>query len=306
MRRIMSKVLVLLSSYNGEKYIREQIDSVLHQEGVDVRLLIRDDGSQDETVAILKEYSRSDERIRYYQGENLGPCYSFFDLVKHADYADYYAFCDQDDVWDSDKLKIAVETLNRLNQNRPALYYSNLRVVDENLRFCRNSFSKNRSIRNKYSSLIEFVAVGCTEVFNCALRDIMVRHIPSKCLMHDAWALTVCSFFGTTVYDPVPHILYRQHQNNVVGTKKNKLEKFRDRIHRLSSRNLQPRLLHTETFYEQFSMEIDDEDNRLIKKILGYRKSIKSRLCLLLNRRIHTLSFDAEIRYRTLIVLGLI
>lgn len=303
---IMSKVQVLLSSYNGEKYIREQIDSVLLQEGVDVELLIRDDGSQDKTVAILEEYSRYDERIRFYQGENLGSCYSFLDLVKHAGDADYYAFCDQDDVWDTNKLIIAVDFLNKLDHNKPALYYSNLKVVDENLSFCRNSFTRDRSIKNKYSSLIEFIAVGCTEVFNNSLRNIINCHIPSKCLMHDAWALTICSFFGNTVYDPCPHIMYRQHQKNVVGTKKNELERIFDRILRLSNKELQPRLLHTETFYEQFSLEIDDKDDCMLNKILDYRNSIKSRISLLLERRIHTLSIDAEIRYRALIILGLI
>ena len=160
----MKKVLVLLSTYNGEKYLREQLDSVLSQEGVDVSLLIRDDGSKDGTLNILKEYSVKDN-VNYYEGVNCGPSESFHDLMRHAKGYDYYAFCDQDDVWNNDKLITAVRLLEEKKQDLPLLYCSNLNVVDEHLNYCRLCHSEKYDLSNKYLGLVDFFAVGCTEVF---------------------------------------------------------------------------------------------------------------------------------------------
>lgn len=92
-------ITVLMSTYNGEKYLKEQLDSILNQEQVDLKLLIRDDGSTDGTVNILKEYENSHTNIKWYSGLNLGCGKSFFQLVLDAPKSDYYAFVDQDDVW---------------------------------------------------------------------------------------------------------------------------------------------------------------------------------------------------------------
>lgn len=95
----MKTVSVLLSTYNGEKYLREQLDSLLVQQGVDLRIIARDDGSKDTTVEILKEYAGKDTRVSFFEGKNVGPAQSFFDLIMKSPDSDYYAFCDQDDVW---------------------------------------------------------------------------------------------------------------------------------------------------------------------------------------------------------------
>ena len=118
------KVKILLSSYNGEQYIREQIDSLLSQTQTGVEILVRDDGSTDSTKAILDEYQDRD-RLSWYGGENLGPGLSFWKLLEDSGEADYYAFCDQDDVWDQDKVEIAVRTLEEAIpdiNSIPALY----------------------------------------------------------------------------------------------------------------------------------------------------------------------------------------
>ena len=150
----MKKVLVLLSTYNGEKYLREQLDSVLSQEGVDVSLLIRDDGSKDGTINILKEYSAK-LNVDYYEGANRGPSESFHDLLLHAQGYDYYAFCDQDDDWHKDKLRTAVERLEQMNQEAPILYCCNLNVVDENLKYCRICHVEKYDLKNNEFSLLE-------------------------------------------------------------------------------------------------------------------------------------------------------
>ena len=128
----MKKVQVLLSTYNGEKYLKEQLDSIIAQKGVDVHILARDDGSKDDTIKILEGY----ENIDIIKGSNIGVCKSFFELINKSGEYDYYSFADQDDVWDCDKLVIAINKLEKCN-SKPAVYASNTRLVDANLTFLK-------------------------------------------------------------------------------------------------------------------------------------------------------------------------
>ena len=122
----MDKVVVLLSTYNGEKFLEEQLRSLQGQIGVDVTVLVRDDGSTDNTHAILDEWSKNGF-LSWYTGPNLGPAKSFLDLLCNAPDADYYAFCDQDDVWHKDKVKTF---LCEINATKKDLYFSDGILVD--------------------------------------------------------------------------------------------------------------------------------------------------------------------------------
>lgn len=239
----MKSVCVLLSTYNGEKYLREQLDSLITQEGIKLSIVVRDDGSEDNTIGILDEYMKRDSRITYYEGKNVGPAQSFLDLIIKSPDSDYYAFCDQDDVWDNDKLKIAVDFLEKENQSKPNMYYSNLRIVDQTLSFYRFSHLEPLKQKTKYSVLTEDLATGCTVVFNRTTVKYVKIGIPECCSMHDTWISMICKFFGKTVYDFEAHISYRQHDNNVVGTYLDKKTKdmYIARIKRLFDRSLQPR-----------------------------------------------------------------
>ena len=125
----MEKVCVLMSTYNGEKYLKEQLDSILNQNSIIVDILIRDDGSTDKTLNILDEYNKKYNNIRYYTGENLKSAKSFLDLLFTAGEYDYYSFSDQDDVWDRDKLLVAVSKLKE-GYN---LYGCKKKIVNSNL-----------------------------------------------------------------------------------------------------------------------------------------------------------------------------
>ena len=128
----MKKVLVLLSTYNGEKYIETQVNSVLKQKKVDVDIFIRDDGSKDGTVAVIEKLN--DSRISIFKEENKGATNSFFKLIKKTPLQyDYYALCDQDDYWEEDKLYAATVKLDNVDQTKPALYYSGQKLTDKNL-----------------------------------------------------------------------------------------------------------------------------------------------------------------------------
>lgn len=213
----MKKVLVIMATYNGEKYLHEQIESILNQEDVKVLILARDDGSIDKTCDILNKYQK-EKKLQWYTGEHLNVANGYFDLMyKAVDYdVDYISFSDQDDVWDSNKLKIAIEKLLLVNSRTPALYYSGQRLVDNNLNFIADhSLNNERSLRTRFV-LSDFA--GCTGIFNKVLLNEVVSYKPEYILMHDTWILKICLGLGGEVYvDSTPHMSYRQHGGNAVG-----------------------------------------------------------------------------------------
>lgn len=300
------KICVLMSTYNGHKYIREQIDSVLNQQDVEVRLLIRDDFSTDDTVSILKEYASKDNRVKYYIGENVGPCQSFFDLIKKAGEFEFYAFCDQDDIWEREKLKTAIVKLNELDSRKPALYFSNLKVVDSVLNFNHYAFSKTINTSERYLGLVDFFAVGCTEVFNIQAKKLLEKHLSVNCLMHDNWLFLICNFFGQVIYDHDSYINYRQHGNNVIGNSVSKMKLLKQRIIRLFDYSQQPRYKNAVLLYNEFRDLLEEDDKYRLIKIVDYKKSFLNRLKLLIDFQIHASTIVRDLRYRVLILLGVI
>lgn len=302
----MNSVTVLLSTYNGEKYLREQLDSVLNQKKVDVRILVRDDGSNDKTLEILDEYDNKFKNFEYYKNGNLGPAKSFLNLVCCAPESDFYAFCDQDDVWDDDKLSCAIEKLKSLSANTPNLYYSNLRIVDQNLKFYRLSHNRVLFNNNKYSALTENLCTGCTAVFNRCALNILKENIPDYCTMHDTWVYMLCKLLGNTIYDETAHISYRQHGNNVVGTylEQNKFKVFKERVKRLFNKSLQPRYLNATNFNNCFSKYMDFETRNKVLEIVNYKNSLNNRMNLFFDKDISASTFYGNLRFRLHIIWG--
>lgn len=297
------KVLVLMSTYNGENYLKEQIESILTQEEVEVYLLVRDDGSTDKTMVILEDYSSRFSNISFYKGSNVGACMSFFDLLTHANGYDYYAFSDQDDVWDNNKLCRAIEKLKNQPNNLPVLYCSNLNVVDENLNFCRQAYNMLLNPHNRYTGLVDFYATGCTEVFNQVAADFTKAHIRRDCLMHDSWMFMICNFFGHVIYDEEAHIKYRQHRHNVVGASKDNYSRIKSRFFRVLDRTIQPRLRNAQLLADEFNNILDRRDLDKILKIANYKKNIFSWINLFFDFEIRSNILSSDIRYRLLLLL---
>lgn len=216
----MDRVLILLATYNGKKYLQEQLDSLYAQKDVEIKILVRDDGSTDLTQNILEENAKKHPLI-WYQGEHKNVQDGYFELMQKASEMqyDYIAFCDQDDVWDNDKLSIAIKKIkeNFINDNL-VLYYSGQRLVDSNLKFIENhKLNSRRSLKTRFV-LSDFA--GCTGVFNKQLLREVVKFKPNYMLMHDTWVLRVCLCLGgKVIVDSEPRMNYRQHQNNTVGLK---------------------------------------------------------------------------------------
>ncbi|MCL2337850.1 MAG: glycosyltransferase family 2 protein [Firmicutes bacterium] len=209
------KLLILLSTWNGARYLPEQLTSILSQEyNCQLSVLIRDDGSQDDTRQIIEQMN--DGRVEVLWGENLGAKGSYLALLAEAyrRKPDLIAFADQDDLWLPGKLLRAADALSTVNG--PALYCSALNLVDEALRpIGTYSFSDLPSYEG---SFFNNCATGCTCVFNRALLDLLaVLPEADAIVMHDWWLYIVAAAFGQVFYDQAPMILYRQHASNQIG-----------------------------------------------------------------------------------------
>lgn len=212
----MTRLLVLLSTWNGARYLPVQLDSLLamHVDG-ELSILIRDDGSTDGTVKQI--LSRGDARIRLIQGRNLGPRGSFFELLRLArlEKADFVALCDQDDVWHPNKIRRA---LAMIEGDEPALYASSLNLVDEDLRPI--STFEHPGNRSFTATLLSNFVTGCTCVMNRAFVDrIPFPENGNKVIMHDWWLASVATLGSRIAYDRRSLICYRQHASNHVGVR---------------------------------------------------------------------------------------
>jgi glycosyltransferase involved in cell wall biosynthesis len=215
---VSGAVEVLLSTYNGERYLRQQLESVWSQGYPDVALSVRDDGSSDGTLALLDGLLSGRPHAKLVMGAHLGAAQSFMSLLRSVSTASSYAaFCDQDDVWAPDKLAVAVGALEDLDEpGRPALYCSAVTLVREDLTEVKvhRRCTRGPSFDN---ALVENIATGCTIVVNRPAIDLLARCRPEHLLMHDAWCYLVVAGCGEVVYDRIPHVLYRLHQANTVG-----------------------------------------------------------------------------------------
>ena len=227
----MKTVTVLVSTYNGQKYLSKQLDSLISQVGVDMKIIVRDDGSSDGTRQILRNYAQTYSNIQLLFEDNCGAEESFNKLCQYSlqqDLTDYYAFCDQDDVWDNDKLSIAIQSLEKFDHLVPNLYFSNLRMVDDTLSYIRDFYNeKEVDIDNKLS-LVQIFTYGCTCVFNQSALSIYCK-VNNKSF-HDNWIYIICSFMGNVFYDSSAHIQYRQHNSNLSGHKTTGLGLLRSRL----------------------------------------------------------------------------
>ena len=201
-----SLIYILLSSYNGEKYIEEQIRSLINQTYKNWKLLIRDDGSSDTTLDIIKKLEKTDKRISLIKSNgNLGSCQSFLELVaytkKHFK-PEYIMFCDQDDVWLKNKIKNAISLMKekeKIEPEIPILIHTDLIVVDENLKIISKSlwkYQKTNPDKNKFRLLLNVnVTAGCTMLLNKKLID-KIYNGPNNSSFHDAWITLIAAAFG--------------------------------------------------------------------------------------------------------------
>lgn len=279
----MNKVIVLMSTYNGEKYIKQQIDSILMQKSsCSIELLIRDDGSRDQTITIIESeifrYKNIENRnLVLHCGQNVGPARSFMRLINKCGQADYYFLADQDDIWDLDKVERAREYLNK-SKGKICLYTSAYRIVDEMGKVIAESKEHSKNWLKPLRTLYFNETPGCSIAFNQNFLQEIRKGKFDKCMMHDSLLMLFAAVKGEIIYDVNPRFSYRIHSKNTLGLKPKKknviswlVEKINLLVHGedydLSEIADKILLLEVKEEYKKDIMLIRDCNNNIIKKM---------------------------------------
>ena len=291
------KVTILMSTYNGEKYLTEQLESIFAQSQPNISLLVRDDGSSDKTPEILKKYADSG-KLNWYTGKNLGCAKSFWHLLCNCEQADYYAFCDQDDVWDTDKIKIAVDMLNKEDSDIPLLYCSKVRATDKDLNF-KYEFLDRTYPADYPSSLARNIAPGCSYVFNDKLREMLKQYDCNKygIDIHDWTVFRVAACFGKVVFDEQTHMCYRQHENNAIGATQSQNKTVIRRLINAAKRYLFKKSDHlislsAHRLEECYGGQMSEKNKYLTHIVAHYTDNFKNKIILLTAPEFNFSGFD--------------
>ena len=283
------KVIVLMATYEGERYICQQMDSILGQTLKELKLMVSDDGSKDKTREILKEYrNQYPDRIvlkhPVQEGDHQnkeqvsGAAMNFFWLLAQAS-GDYILFSDQDDVWKREKaeklLKHMKKLEKRLGKDYPILVHSDMEVTDEDLNMTAPSFFDYQHCNPKRTSfaevLVENPVTGGGAMINKALADLLLK-VPEACCMHDWWMALTASCFGTISCIREPLYQYRQHENNVLGAKATgSLEDIKQRARRQAQveENYRKMFAQAAAFGKMYHEQMSTEQKNILRSFLA-------------------------------------
>lgn len=282
----MNSVVVLLSTYNGEKYLEQQIDSILAQQDVSIRIFVRDDGSSDGTISILKRYE-SEGNLKWIKGNNVGCKNSFWELLMQAGEADFYAFSDQDDCWKPNKISSAIKWLKE--KDHPALYCAQVELADKNLvpLSVQEPIIKvtDFSVQSLFVRHPSKVGRGCTMVWNRCLQSVITsREKLTNIVEHDVTLFLIASLVGEVFIDSQRVLFYRQHEDNLMGASVglNKWKRYFNRTkakwNRLVGNTAEKhdRELLNKKIYEEFQDVILNQYKQDFYMVAHYRESLKN------------------------------
>ena len=278
----MSKVAILMSTYNGEKYLSKQLESIANQtfKG-EIAVYIRDDGSKDNTEKIIDKWQER-VHISYRKGKNLGPALSFWNLFSDDSIrADYYAFCDQDDIWDSNKIEKAVEHLN----GNVHLYAANCRSIDSSDIVIEKRRKKTAPVFKIEHLFVSGITQGCAMVFTDELREFILRKRITCIPMHDLIVCMYAYYYKDFFWDETPRFSYRFHENNVIARKdRNRLKNLLVKVKKWDKQQF-AEIVATELLMNNPDIE-SDEEQRFLKAISCYKRSLKNKLIVIFNSSI--------------------
>ncbi|MDD3747417.1 MAG: glycosyltransferase [Anaerostipes sp.] len=287
----MGKIAVLMSTYNGEKYIEEQIDSILNQKcNCEIDLIIRDDGSKDNTKQIIKKYVAAN-KIKAYSGGNMGAGYGFISMIRDNPGYDYYAFSDQDDFWYEKKLQKGIDKIKAIDNY--ALYCSNAEMCDSSLNFLGRNVHKKMTLFNKERVFLGLAcAQGCTCIFNKQLAEIIQKSpMPKDIVLHDSYITCLCFALGGYFFaDEWPSMRYRMHGNNIGGlitkSQSNVCLMLKKRFEYIKNSPQHSIIEQNIYILNNYSKNIDNISKKLIYEIIQSKKKIRFRLKYCISKKI--------------------
>ena len=264
---------ILMATYNGERYVAEQIESIQRQTYQDWRLLVSDDCSNDNTLGIVRSYLVSDPRIRIVsEGVHRGGARENFISLLLKSKSPYAMFCDQDDVWLPEKIEVSLSKLCSIEEPQPGtpcLVFTDMEVVDANLNRISPSFEKDSNIDPTRTSfpqvLAQSLGAGCTMMFNHPLVELMARNCDyNGMIMHDHWATIVSAAFGRIGYVDRALSLYRQHGDNTIGADKFSLVDRAVHLDRMKRRYI-ANVAQAKAFLDIYENELNREQRKIIQ-----------------------------------------
>lgn len=276
-----NNVDILMATYNGEKYLHKQINSLLAQTYSNIKIIIRDDGSTDSTVKILKEYqSNNSDKIQIIEDNlgNLGVTQNFNQLVKYST-ADFIAFCDQDDIWLPEKIEKSIYYMNehlKTSKKSICFTYSDMKIIDKYDVLTHHSFWKLAYLHPKYFTfnrlLMQNIPHGCTILMTKKLKELAFP-IPKNAILHDHWIALVASAFGAAIPIFEPLVLIRNHGENVTQRKNNhwlRLKRFYKNFSTNEEylKHLMVRIEQAKDFYNVYVDKLSDEKKTILEQFL--------------------------------------
>lgn len=216
-------VKIVMATYNGERYVREQMDSLLGQTYPYIEVEVCDDGSTDDTLGIIREYQEKDDRVTLHVNDsNQGYVKNFLEGMKRSR-EPYIMLCDQDDIWNPDKVELTLRAMRKaeeVSDGKPILVYTDASIFNSNTKEVEGRFHQNSHLNTKKVDtahlLMENKVIGCTAMLNQAVLPYL-SELPDEIRVHDWWLALICGHFGRIVYVPEPTLLYRQHSDNMIG-----------------------------------------------------------------------------------------
>lgn len=275
----MRNLAILMATYNGGAFIREQIESIQRQTITDWTLIIRDDGSSDNTPLILDEFSSNDSRIILIEdkNKNLGPLKNFNVLMEAAIDFKYVMFSDQDDIWFEDKVELSLNRITNVTSNKKyKLLYTNYKIGDSNntsqtkLAYLR-SMSENNDAKHL---LIQSWLMGCTMLINHDLL-MLARHIPIEAINHDNWLAMLASVYGKIIYIDAPTMFHRIHSNNVTTSRSTK--NFQNRLEFLEQQINNAKIDHEKRLILLQQLQARDAEVMSSKTLFEYANLLSKR-----------------------------
>lgn len=302
-----NKVLVMMSTYNGEKYIQAQVESIFKQVGnFEITLLIRDDGSVDNTEIIINRMIAKYNNIKFVKGENIGCNASYFALFKLAvDFdCNYYALSDQDDIWMDNKIQNAINKLANVSPSKPALYGNCSYLVKNDLIPYGITQRKIKKITS-FNTIIQNFLPGHSQVFNRELLKYLIDDVDvNKIYVYDSWITNIAMNFGVLFFDNAPRTYYRMHDENVVGYSKSKLKWLEERIRRMNQGDVYRQSLQINYFIEKYCGILDSNFLNEMSKFMKYNSTFLTRVLYVCNCKLYRQKYIETFYFKLLYVLG--
>lgn len=298
----MATLNIILSTYNGEKYIEEQLDSIVRQTYQDYYVLIRDDGSDDNTVSVIEDWirkNRQEQKFNIIEGNNIGFCKSFFRLLRQMPKASYVAFCDQDDVWLPEKCEEAIRWLEKEDSSIPLLYHSGFEFGDSNLKNRKPYICPNFKYEF-YNSITSNIFFGFAMTINNALVQELLKANEDEIKYHDWFVAMIIVAFGKYQIGNKPHAIHRIHSSN--SSPLNFLRKIPTGIKLLKGDSFYNK--QAREFYRIYENELRQEEKVVIQYFLGEKYSITTSLKKCFYPKRWNSQIKIEIIQRLLMLIG--